>query len=169
MKYSFSISQVENDGEILWVAESQELKNCLGVGETQDEALAELAENEVLWLEMAKENNFPIPEPRIWKLPTFSGKLTLRLSPKEHELAAKQAEVSGLSLNQYINNAVVAYNRESFSSATELHEIHEKVTRIVESAEMSKLTSIGYTPEAHEITYLIHQAQPSHKVKQKLC
>ena len=42
----------------------------------------------------------------------YSGKLTLRISPSEHEKAAKYAKREGVSLNQYINDAVVAKNAE---------------------------------------------------------
>ena len=113
MKYSYSISQVEDHGDIIWLAQSKELKNCLGAGDTQEEALAELEENEAIWLDMAQEKGFPIPEVRVEKLPEYSGKLTLRISPKEHELAAKQAQEQKISLNAYICNSIIAYSRES--------------------------------------------------------
>lgn len=110
MIYSFSIYRVENEGDFAWVAESKELKNCLGVGDTQEEAIAELAENEVAWLEMAESNGQSIPCISIEKPSMWSGKFTLRMSPKEHEHATNQADKQGVSLNQYINDAVVAYS-----------------------------------------------------------
>ncbi len=136
MKYSFSISRVENDGDATWVARSKELKNCLGVGDTQEEALAELEENERVWLEMAEENGFPIPAIHVEIVPSYSGKLTLRMSPKEHELAARRAESLGISLNQYINDAVVAYSHEISGNTTEIHKFRRKDTSVAENVSM---------------------------------
>ena len=126
MKYSYTMAQMEHDGEIIWAAQSKELKNCYGVGDTQQEALEELAENEQAWLEMAEENGYPIPNPSIEKMSAYSGKLTLRLSPREHELAARQAHRQGISLNQYISDAIVAYSHESAGSAAGLIEWQRK-------------------------------------------
>ncbi len=46
------------------------------------------------------------PEPR------YSGKITTRIAPHVHEQAAKLAEEQGISLNQYINDAIVALNSQ---------------------------------------------------------
>lgn len=112
MKYSFQVYQIENDGEFAWVAESDEVKHLIGAGDTQEEAIAELAENEAVWLEMAEEDGRTIPKVAVREENAYSGKLTLRLSPREHELAAKMAKEQDISLNQYLSDAVVAYNHE---------------------------------------------------------
>lgn len=110
MKYSFTMNRINHDGDLIWVAKSNELIHCYGVGDTQEEALDELAENEKAWLETAVEKGYPIPEVRVEKATTYSGKLTLRISPKEHEAAAKQSAAQGISLNQYLSDAVVSYS-----------------------------------------------------------
>lgn len=46
------------------------------------------------------------PEPR------YSGKITTRIAPHVHEQAARLAEEQGISLNQYINDAIVALNSQ---------------------------------------------------------
>lgn len=169
MKYSYSMAQIENDGEIVWAAQSKELRNCYGVGDTQQEALEELADNEQAWLEMAEENGFPIPKPHIEKACTYSGKLTLRLSPKEHELAAGQAELQGISLNQYISDAVVAYSHESVNNATELLEIHQKVSRIDEKVSM-RIWSLPYYPVTpSESSYSFTGAKKTHELSIPVC
>lgn len=47
--------QMKVDDHIFWVAESIELLGCVGQGETKEQAIAELEENEKVWLETAKE------------------------------------------------------------------------------------------------------------------
>ncbi len=42
----------------------------------------------------------------------YSGKITTRIAPHIHEQAAKLAEEQGISLNQYINDAIVALNNQ---------------------------------------------------------
>lgn len=109
MNYSYSMSRVNHDGDLIWVAKSNELKNCYGVGDTQTEALEELETNEAAWIEIAHANNYTIPEVIIEPYQSFSGKLTVRLSPREHQAAADQASKQGVSLNQYISDAIVSY------------------------------------------------------------
>ena len=56
MKYGFKVYQTNVEGELLWFAESTDLKYCVGQGKTCDEAIRELEANEEEWLEMAKED-----------------------------------------------------------------------------------------------------------------
>ena len=76
-------------------------------GETEEEALREAKIALDLFIESYKERGIPLPKPP--KKQTFSGQLRLRLSKSLHERAARMASLDGVSLNQYINNAV---NRE---------------------------------------------------------
>jgi predicted HicB family RNase H-like nuclease len=74
------------------------------------DAITELEENEKAWLETAKETGIPIPELFIETDENYSGKMTLRLAPYVHMQAVRLAQREGISLNQYINNAVVSQN-----------------------------------------------------------
>jgi predicted RNase H-like HicB family nuclease len=47
-----------------WVADVPDLKSCSAFGDTPAEALAEVEEAMAAWLEVARESNLPIPEPR---------------------------------------------------------------------------------------------------------
>ena len=47
-----------------FVAEVPELPGCMAHGATQEEALANAKEAEILWLDTAKEFGDPIPEPK---------------------------------------------------------------------------------------------------------
>lgn len=55
MKYPFTVARVENEGHIYWVAKCSQLDGCVGQGETAEEAINELAENEIAWLKAASE------------------------------------------------------------------------------------------------------------------
>lgn len=44
-----------------WVAASTILNHCVGQGDTKEEALCELEENELEWIETAKECGIKIP------------------------------------------------------------------------------------------------------------
>ena len=110
MKYPFSAFFEKDDNKEYWVAKSSSLKGCIGQGDTLDEALAELQENEEAWLETAKEAGIPIPEVPCESIADYSGKMTIRISSRVHMHAAQRAKQEGISLNQYINNAIVAQN-----------------------------------------------------------
>jgi len=111
MKYGFITKLVDFDGEQVWVAESTDLKGCVGQGDSVEAAVKELAENEAYWLEIAEKRGMDIPLPSVVKeQPEMSGKLTLRLGKRVHMETAKRAKEDGLSINQYIKDAVVTYN-----------------------------------------------------------
>lgn len=112
MKYPFSVFQTQVDSNVFWIAKSSILKGCVGQGDTLDEAVAELAENEQEWLDTANEVGIPIPEVPIQQTTEYSGKISLRIAPSIHQRAVQLAKIEGISLNQYINDAIVAKNSE---------------------------------------------------------
>lgn len=110
MKYPFRVYQTQVEEHIFWIAECPTLKGCTGQGDTLATALAELEANEQSWLELAKEYGLEIPEIPMEHINVSSGKLTLRVAPHIHQEAAELAKKQGVSLNQYINDAIVAQN-----------------------------------------------------------
>lgn len=100
--------QVEN--HLFWVAKSAALKGCVGQGETAQDAITELESNETEWLITANECGIPIPAPSIQKENSYSGKVSLRFSAFTHQEASENAKSLGVSLNQYISDAIVYYN-----------------------------------------------------------
>ena len=129
MKYEFNSYQMEVEGHSFWVAESRFLKGCVGQGETCAEAIAELEVNENEWLETAQKYNIPIPPQAIRKENSFSGKISLRISPVLHEEASSFASEQNISLNQYITDAIAYYNGVSRFS----NHIATKVTTYTET------------------------------------
>lgn len=112
MIYPFTVYKTEMNDHVFWIAKSLMLKGCVGQGDTQSKALKELEENEKSWMETAGDVGIEIPEVPIIDPNEFSGKITLRFSPTEHKKAAYYAKLEGISLNQYINDAVVKRNSE---------------------------------------------------------
>lgn len=110
MKYNFNTEQMCVDGHTFWIAKSLSLKGCVGQGDTAQEAIDELENNELEWLDSARKYNIPIPTSVIKTEKTYSGKLSLRISPFLHEVASHQAEYLEISLNQYITDAISHYN-----------------------------------------------------------
>lgn len=47
-----------------YIADIPDLKHCSAFGETPEEALHEVLEAKKAWLDAAKANDMPIPEPR---------------------------------------------------------------------------------------------------------
>ncbi len=110
MNYPFKVYQTQVENHVFWIAECRCLKGCVGQGDTIDEAISELEENETVWLETAKECGIDIPSIPIETIDEYSGKFTVRVSPLVHMAAASYAQKENISLNQYINDAIVAQN-----------------------------------------------------------
>lgn len=83
-----------------YIANISELRGCSAFGHTPEEALKEIKVAAKLWLETAKRNKIPIPQPRKHK---YSGKILIRTIPAIHQKIIEKAEEEHLSLNQYIN------------------------------------------------------------------
>lgn len=59
---SINIFFSEKDGE--YIVDIPDLKSCTASGATPEEALGEVLIAKDLWLEVAREEELPIPEPR---------------------------------------------------------------------------------------------------------
>ena len=104
-KYSFNIVWSEEDEEYLATCSS--FPGLSAFGKTEEQALHEAKIALELFIESYKERGIRLPKPP--RNQTYSGQLSLRLSKSLHERAARMALNDGVSLNQYINNAL---NRE---------------------------------------------------------
>ena len=61
-EYAIIVYWSEEDA--LWIAEAPDLKPCAAHGDTPEKAVTELRVAMELWLEVAREEGWPIPEPR---------------------------------------------------------------------------------------------------------
>lgn len=104
-RYSFNIAWSDEDDK--FVATCGSFPGLSAFGETEEDALQEAKIVLELFIESYRERKLPLPKPA--RAPVFSGQLSLRLSKSLHERAARMASKDGVSLNQYISNAL---NRE---------------------------------------------------------
>lgn len=111
MKYPYNVFQTKVEKHVFWVAECPTLKGCVGQGETLDDAVAELETNVNEWIATATESGIEIPEVPIVSMSDYSGKFTVRVAPYVHKQAAEIAKKQGISLNQYVNDAIVTQNK----------------------------------------------------------
>lgn len=99
--YSFVFLQNEDDtytGEIL------EFQGCIAQGETISEAMENLVKAAETWAEAAIDQGLPIPEPFMTQ--DFGGRVALRLPKSLHKQAARFADLDGVSLNQFLVDAI---------------------------------------------------------------
>lgn len=110
MKYPFRVYRTQVEDHVFWVADCPALKGCTAQGDTIEEACSVLAENEEIWLETAAECGIEIPPVPLEHMTDCSGKFTVRIAPYVHKEATENAKRQGVSLNQYVNDAIVAQN-----------------------------------------------------------
>lgn len=110
MKYNFSVAREVVEDQVYWIARCKEVNTIVGQGESAEEAIAELASNEEAWLEMAADLGMEIPQNNPVPKRQYSGKFMTRISPAAHATAAKFAAADGISLNQYVSDAISYYN-----------------------------------------------------------
>jgi predicted RNase H-like HicB family nuclease len=81
-----------------------ELERNMTCGDTREEVLANLKEALASYITTSFENNMEIPEPL--NIRDFKGNITYRTSKEKHYLLAKQAKLSGKSINTFIDEAI---------------------------------------------------------------
>lgn len=62
MIYGFNVYPAKSDMNTFWIAESNQLNGCVAQGDTLNEALKQLAINELEWINCAIEQKIKIPE-----------------------------------------------------------------------------------------------------------
>jgi antitoxin HicB len=92
----------EDDGT--YRAEIIEFPGCFAVGDTAAEAVENLENVAVGWIESTLAKGRPIPEPM--EEVDYSGKLVVRLPKSLHRQAAYAANRAGVSLNQFIVSSI---------------------------------------------------------------
>ncbi|MFD3006626.1 type II toxin-antitoxin system HicB family antitoxin [Thermus tengchongensis] len=106
-----------------------DLEGCVSVGETPEEALANVEEARQLWLETAYEHGDPIPLPSTER--EYSGRILVRMPKGLHRRLDEEARAEGVSLNQYI----VSLLSEAYALGSlkrELTSLRREVARLAE-------------------------------------
>lgn len=99
LPYTIILEQHNDAAKPYWVARVAELPHCLIHGETPEQALAEIRDVMLDWIQSNLEDGLPVPEPAKRK---FSGEIRLRMPPSLHQHIAMMAQVEDVSLNQYM-------------------------------------------------------------------
>ena len=93
------ILEKHDDQGTYWVARVAELPHCLIHGNTPEEAVREIEEVKLDWIQSNLEDGLPVPEPASYR---YSGEIRIRMPPSLHQLLAQRAAIEGVSLNQYM-------------------------------------------------------------------
>lgn len=70
-------------------------------GDTQGQALTNLEDAMIAWIEVHLEDGDAIPEPI--NTEAFSGKFVVRVAKSLHRELVRHADIEGVSLNQYVS------------------------------------------------------------------
>jgi antitoxin HicB len=148
LNYHYTVSQDE-DGD--YVAEVQELSGCIADGETANEAIVNLREAMKSWIESRMEAGFSIPEPR--SSDEYSGKVLLRMPKSLHRRLAQQAEIEGVSMNQYVvsllTDASARFKQENQPA------VLSEFNAFGSEAFASPIFSLSQTPNAFRFTGIV--------------
>jgi predicted RNase H-like HicB family nuclease len=99
MALPYKIEIMPDADEGGFAARLPELPGCITVGETKEDALANIEDAKRAWLEAAMEDGQSIPEP--FSLDDYSGQFKLRIPKSLHRSLAEHAREEGTSMNQY--------------------------------------------------------------------
>ncbi|MFH1825041.1 MAG: type II toxin-antitoxin system HicB family antitoxin [Candidatus Firestonebacteria bacterium] len=97
LPYTIELIQEEVGGFHVKV---KELPGCMSYGKTAAEAIKNIKDAQLLWIETAIEKGIDIPSPDVTG--EYSGKVLLRMPKYIHERLSGMAEEEGTSLNQLI-------------------------------------------------------------------
>ena len=108
MNYEIKVfPQTADDGSTYWTACFPAIPECVGGGDTPEEAVAEANENLSFYLEYLEDEGKTAPKE--YSVPEYNGKISLRVPKSIHKALAEAAENDGVSINLLLNNAVSQY------------------------------------------------------------
>jgi antitoxin HicB len=102
LPYGIVLNRSEDDVELAWHAQVDELPGCEAVGATPAEAAERVPAAVAEWVTDALAEGREVPEPRTSR--SYSGKLLLRMPLTLHAALARAAERDQVSLNAYITS-----------------------------------------------------------------
>ncbi len=108
LKLPYTIETVR-DADGSYFIRVKELKGCMSVGDTLEEAYEMIQDAMRLWIGLALEDGAPIPEPALLNEKEYSGKFVVRIPKNLHKELAETAEENGISLNQYVASILSRY------------------------------------------------------------
>ena len=109
--YNFSVKTKHYGDEVEYVVIFDDFPNLIGAGDTVEEAIQEGRENLDVYINYCYDHSIPLPPPSDYEIKRcdYSGKVTLRMSKALHERASITADIEGVSLNAFVNEAIANY------------------------------------------------------------
>jgi predicted RNase H-like HicB family nuclease len=98
LHYTIVLEWYEDQGGY-WVARVAELPYCIIHGITQEEALKDIEEVKLDWIQSNLEEGRQIPEPVEHQ---YSGEIRVRMPPSLHHVLSDRAMIEEVSLNQFM-------------------------------------------------------------------
>jgi predicted RNase H-like HicB family nuclease len=143
----YGISILWSDEDQGYIATCPEFPGLSAFGETAEQSLSEARIALELFIKTYKEDGLPLPEPQ--SLPEYSGQFRVRIPHNLHRQLAQMAERDGVSLNQFV--------LEALAERVGAQQIYDRMLKEVRQA----LTSISVrTSYVLASQFTSHQAQP---------
>lgn len=118
-----------------YTATIHEFPGCIAEGDTAEEAIANLESTAQSWILSAEANGYPVAPPVDFD--GASGKIALRISRRLHRQAAERADMEGVSLNQFIGNALASYLGQQDGMARLVKELDNTLQRTIHAVHVS--------------------------------
>jgi antitoxin HicB len=151
LPYTYA-TRKEDDGS--WFAQIKELRGCMTVGDSREEALEMLDDALVTWLEAAIEDGVVIPEPQ--QEHAFSGRFVIRVAHTMHEALSERAEREGISLNSLVVTALASYLGSQSVTGTSYAAALAKLFDLQLLGDLANLSSLTSGTPATEVAQVQH-------------
>jgi len=143
-----------------WVAEVTDLPGCIGVGDTEEEAIRTAKAFISEWIEEALTQGWDVPEPT--RRVEASGRFVVRLPRSLHARLQELADLEGTSLNQLV---VSMLSQETGEQAV-LRALDKVASRLRYATAWDQLTSAW--EEAMQAQSLVWATELGVSLKQRL-
>lgn len=143
--YRFNVYQIETTEGLQWFVEYPDVSAVVGGGDTPEEAIAEAKDNLNAYIDYLKEEGLELPVASKYE-GEYSGKVTLRMSYSLHKKVSELSEKEGVSLNSYINEALIEKTQNDINDRSLASVIADGASRI-----KNKLIGSLFDYEKYEI------------------
>ena len=146
MEYSFIAHTYETDEGKEWYVEFPDIPGVVGGGKPQIEAVEDAFDNLEAHLSFLEEDGVDIPVPSFYPDDSYSGKFALRMSKSLHKRVAINANLEGVSINAYLNEAIaekVAGDEVGRQYKLAAKNVMEMVTPVITQSQFKNVNSVN--------------------------
>lgn len=140
--YRFNVYQIETTEGLQWYVEYPDISAVVGGGNTPEEAITEARNNLNAYIEYLENEGLALPVVTKYEN-EYSGKVTLRMSYSLHKKVAELSELEGVSINSYINEALIEKTQNSISEKSCMQIISENASKLKKKASSFILEGIN--------------------------